>query len=95
MDRNQRAEDEQHAANRVTSSLAGLAASLLLIVIALVVVRELQVRCMLEVRGSRRPPLRLLAVPLMVSLANPALGGSRSARPPPSRAGTFVLFSPH
>jgi len=45
---NQRVEDEQHAANRITSSLAGLAATLLLIVIALVVIRELQVRCMLE-----------------------------------------------
>lgn len=45
---NQRVEDEQHAADRITSSLAGLAATLLLIVIALVVVRKLQVRCMLE-----------------------------------------------
>lgn len=45
---NQRIEDEQHAANRVTSNLAGLAATLLLIVTALFVIRELQVRCMLE-----------------------------------------------
>lgn len=43
-----RVEDEQHAANRVTASLAGLAATLLIIVIGLVVIRELQVRCMLE-----------------------------------------------
>ncbi|GAC1539866.1 MAG: hypothetical protein NVS2B4_19560 [Ramlibacter sp.] len=45
---NQRVEDEQHAANRVTSSLAGLAATLLLIVTALFVIRELQACCMLE-----------------------------------------------
>lgn len=45
---NPRVEEEQHAANRVTSSLAGLAVTLLLIVIALVVIRELQVRCLLE-----------------------------------------------
>ncbi len=45
---NQRVEDEQRAANRITANLAGLAATLLVIVIALVVIRKLQVRCMLE-----------------------------------------------
>jgi len=45
---NQRVENEQHAANRITASLAGLATTLLVIVIALVVIRKLQVRCLLE-----------------------------------------------
>ena len=72
MDRNQRVEDEQHAANRVTSSLAGLAATLLLIVTTLFVIRELQVRCMLEeCLMSGRPGCVEAANRLRVSLMSP------------------------
>ena len=38
----------EHEADRITNSLAGLAAVLLLVVLSLVVVRKLQVRSMME-----------------------------------------------
>ena len=39
---------EDDSANRQSASLAGLAAALLIAVLALVLVRKLQVRCMVE-----------------------------------------------
>ncbi len=40
--------DDQTDSNRPSVSLAGLAATLLIVVASLVIVRKLQVRCMLE-----------------------------------------------
>jgi hypothetical protein len=40
--------DDDDGANRRSASLAGLAAALFIVLVALVIVRKLQVRCMLE-----------------------------------------------
>jgi len=63
-------QQEDHAgANRRSASLAGLAATLFIALIALVIVRKLQVRCMLEeCLSSGRPGCEHSVDRLRVSL---------------------------
>ncbi|MEJ1977203.1 MAG: hypothetical protein WDN49_14940 [Acetobacteraceae bacterium] len=62
-------QQDDDGANRRTASLAGLAATLFIFVLALVIVRKLQVRCMLEeCLSSGRPGCEYAVDRLRVSL---------------------------